>query len=161
MRKHFGVGWGYWSTMTQNGTRMHKLRPLKPKFFWGRTPRPPCKNMYWLGAVLAKYARHVRQTSADVRQRTLTLPDILSGRFQYMKNVRQGRQELPDIFARVYSFLPKGGFLRIFRGFLTPWDQYKSWEKVDQHVGGYALYKHPKLPKSCQKQTFSVQEIHP
>ena len=32
MRKHFGVGWGYWSTMTQNGTRMHKLRPLKPKF---------------------------------------------------------------------------------------------------------------------------------
>ena len=58
--------------------------------------------MYWLGAVLAKYAGHaghVRQTSADARQRTLTLPDILSGRFQYMKNVRQGRQELPDIFA--------------------------------------------------------------
>ena len=49
MRKHLGVGWGYWSTMTQNGTRMHKLRPLKPKFLWGRTPRPPCKKMYCLG----------------------------------------------------------------------------------------------------------------
>ena len=45
----WGVGWGYRSTMTQNGTRMHKLGPLKPKFLWGRTPRPPCKKMYCLG----------------------------------------------------------------------------------------------------------------
>ncbi len=50
-----------------------------------------------LSAVLAKYAGHaghVRQTSADVRQRDPTLPDILSGRVQYTENVRQGRKEL-------------------------------------------------------------------
>ena len=38
-------------------------------------------------AVLAKYAGHaghVRQSSADVRQRALTLPDILSSRIQYL-----------------------------------------------------------------------------
>ena len=44
------------------------------------------------------HAGHVRQTYADVQQRALTLP-ILSGRFQYMKNVRHGRQKLPDMFA--------------------------------------------------------------
>ena len=36
--------------------------------------------------VIAKYAGHaghVRQTSADVRQRAQTLPDILSSRAQY------------------------------------------------------------------------------
>ncbi len=46
-------------------------------------------------AVLAKYVGHARH----VRQRALTLPDVLSCRFQYMENGRQGRQELPDIFA--------------------------------------------------------------
>ncbi len=35
-------------------------------------------------AVLAKYAGHVRQSSADVRQRALTLPDVLSSRIQYL-----------------------------------------------------------------------------
>ncbi len=38
--------------LAQNGTRMHKLRPRKPKFFWGRTPRPPCSKMYCLGVIL-------------------------------------------------------------------------------------------------------------
>ncbi len=33
--------------------------------------------------VIAKYAGHVRQTSADVRQGVKTLPDILSSRVQY------------------------------------------------------------------------------
>ncbi len=43
-------------------------------------------------AVLAKYAGHaghVRQTSADVRQGSQTVPDILSGRVQYTENVQQ------------------------------------------------------------------------
>ncbi len=40
-------------------------------------------------AVLAKYAGHVRQTSADVRQGSQTLPDILSGSVQYTENVLQ------------------------------------------------------------------------
>ena len=38
--------------------------------------------------VLAKYAGHaghVRQSSADVRQRALTLPDILSSRIQHLQ----------------------------------------------------------------------------
>ena len=39
-------------------------------------------------------------------------------------------------------------------------DQYKSGEKVDQYVGGYAFYKHLKLPKNGQKQSFSAPEIH-
>ena len=34
-------------------------------------------------SVIVKYAGHVRQTSADVRQRAQTLPDILSSRAQY------------------------------------------------------------------------------
>ena len=45
-------------------------------------------------AVLAKYARHVCQTSADVQQSAPSLPDILSGSVKNMENVRQGRQEL-------------------------------------------------------------------
>ncbi len=59
MRKHLGVGWGYWSTMTQNGTRMHKLRPLKPKSLRGRTPRPPFNNIYSLGVILQTFMPHV------------------------------------------------------------------------------------------------------
>ena len=31
---------------------MHKLRPLKPKILWGRTPRPPYKKRYRLGVIL-------------------------------------------------------------------------------------------------------------
>ena len=56
----------------------------------------------YLKAVIAKYAghaRHVRQTSADVRQRAQALPDILSSRVQYTENVKQGKQEWPLIFA--------------------------------------------------------------
>ncbi len=37
----------------------------------------------YLPTVIAKYAGHVWQTSADVRQRGQTLPDILSSRVQY------------------------------------------------------------------------------
>ena len=56
MRKHLDVGSGYWSTMTQNGTRMHKLRPLKPKFFLGGgSPRPPFNNIYCLGVILQTF----------------------------------------------------------------------------------------------------------
>ncbi len=45
-RKFFlkGRGSGYWSTVTQNGTGMHHLRPQKPKGFRGRTPRPLFKE---------------------------------------------------------------------------------------------------------------------
>ncbi len=79
-------------------------------------------------SVIAKYAghaRHVRQTSADVRQRAQTLPDIMSSRFQYTydvvkeikndhwylpatnwekcltgaENVRQSTEGLPDILS--------------------------------------------------------------
>ena len=39
-------------------------------------------------SVLAKYAGHVRQTSAHVRQGAQALLDILSCRIQYMENVR-------------------------------------------------------------------------
>ena len=39
--------------------------------------------------VLAKYAGHVRQTFADVRQWAQTLPDILSVRIQYTENVQK------------------------------------------------------------------------
>ncbi len=46
-------------------------------------------------AVLAKYAGHVRQTSADVKQSAPTLPDILSSRFQCRENVQQERKEFP------------------------------------------------------------------
>ena len=56
-----------------------------------------------LTTVIAKYAGHaghVRQTSADVRQRAQTLPDILSSRVQYTENVWQGKQEWPLIFTR-------------------------------------------------------------
>ncbi len=39
-------------------------------------------------------------------------------------------------------------FPRIFDP--PPWDQYKSGKEVDQYLGGYAFYKHPKLlKKSC------------
>ncbi len=41
-----------------------------------------------------------------------------------------------------------------------PGDQYKSGEKVDQYVGGYAFYKHSKLLKTGQKRLFSALEIH-
>ena len=40
-------------------------------------------------SVLAKYAGHVRQTSADVWQGAQVLPDILSGRVQYTENVQE------------------------------------------------------------------------
>ena len=30
------------------GTRMHNLQTLKSKIFWGRTPTPPCKKIYYL-----------------------------------------------------------------------------------------------------------------
>ncbi len=40
----------------------------------------------------AIHAGHIRHTSANVRQRALTLPDILSGRVQYMEIVWQGGQ---------------------------------------------------------------------
>ena len=45
-----------------------------------------------MGSVLAKYAGHaghVRQTFADVWQGAQTLPDKMSGRFQYTENVQQ------------------------------------------------------------------------
>ena len=51
--------------------------------------------------VLAKYAGHtghVRQTSADVRQGSSTLPDILSGRVQYTENVLQMSDIKHDIY---------------------------------------------------------------
>ncbi len=41
----------------------------------------------------------IRQTFANVWQRALTLPDILSSRAHNMETVWQGRPELPDIFA--------------------------------------------------------------
>ncbi len=44
-------------------------------------------------AILASYVGHARQTSADVRQRTQTLPDILSTRVQYKEKVWQERKE--------------------------------------------------------------------
>ena len=45
-------------------------------------------------AVLAKYAGHVGQTSADVQQSAPTLLDILSSRVKCTVNVRQQRKEL-------------------------------------------------------------------
>ncbi len=48
-------------------------------------------------SVLAKYARHFRQTSADVRQRALTLPDILSGRVKCTENIRHKTWYLPVV----------------------------------------------------------------
>ncbi len=51
-------------------------------------------------SVLAKYAGHVRQTSADVRQGAQTLPDILSGRVQYTENV----QQMSDIIKHTVIF---------------------------------------------------------
>ncbi len=47
---------------------------------------PINKHKHWTNDILpviAKYAGHVRQTSADVWQRAQTLPDILSSRVQY------------------------------------------------------------------------------
>ena len=46
--------------------------------------------------------------------------------------------------------------------FWPPWDQYKSGEKVDQYVGGYAFYKHPKMAKNSrfQPRKFTAR-IHP
>ncbi len=38
------------------------------------------EKIHYILPVLSKYAGHVRQTFADVRQRATTLPDILSGR---------------------------------------------------------------------------------
>ena len=43
--------------------------------------------------------RTCRKTSADVRQRAETLPDILSSRVRNTYNIRQGKQEWPQIFA--------------------------------------------------------------
>ncbi len=40
------------------------------------------KGLIHVFSVIAKYAEHVRQTSADVRQRAQILPDILSSRVQ-------------------------------------------------------------------------------
>ncbi len=75
----------------------------------------PCSSvMNLILSVLAKYAGHaghVRQSFADVRQRALTLPDILSGRIQYSlvinwvkclagdQNVRQSIEGLSDILS--------------------------------------------------------------
>ena len=48
------------------------------------TARPPINNKHKAKfLVIAKYAGHVRQTSADVQQRAQTMPDILSSRVQY------------------------------------------------------------------------------
>ena len=58
----------------QTGIKMHLDIELSPPAFIGNSP------------VIAKYAGHaghVRQTSADVWQRTHTLPDILSSRVEY------------------------------------------------------------------------------
>ncbi len=43
-------------------------------------------------SVLVKYAGHaghIRQTSADVRQRAQTLPDKMSGKVQYTEDVQE------------------------------------------------------------------------
>ena len=54
---------------------------------------------------------------------------------------------------RVDSFPPIGGFPPILHGFFTPL-------RPICRGGGYAFYKHPKLPKNGQKQSFSAPEIH-
>ncbi len=64
-----------------------------------------------------------------------------------------------DIFkCHLVPIVIQGGFFSAYRRISA--DQYKSGEKVDQYVGGYAFYKHPKLPKKGQKQSFSTPAIH-
>ncbi len=67
--------------------------------------------------------------------------------------------------ARTRLVITQGVFFSAYRristDFWPPWDQYKSGEKVDQYIRGIiAFYKHPKLPKNGQKQSFSAPEIH-
>ena len=54
------------------------------------------------------------------------------------------KSKLYNIICQAVFF---SGYRRISADFpriLTPLDQYKSGEKVDQYVEGYAFYKHPK-----------------
>ena len=67
---------------------------------------------------------------------------------------------------RVDSFPPIGGFPQIFHGFLTPLRSVQIWGGSKPICwGGYAFYKHPKLPQNGQNRRFQprkfISEIHP
>ncbi len=70
----------------------------------------------------------------------------------------------------LHAYMTGWILFRLFRRFSTDfwpfWDQCKSVEKLDQYVGGYAFYTHPKLPQNGQKWSFSAPvkftaRIHP
>ncbi len=119
MRKHFeGAGWSCLSTMTQNGTRMHKLRPLKLKFLWGRTPRPPCKKMYYLGVILQTYMLPRKfHVACFFRTKPILIPEYL----HYVNNY----------FCRVYSSYPNED--PQCHLFPPKWPKmYTKWPKIGQ-----------------------------
>ena len=54
-----GMGWGCWNKTTLNGIRIHNLRPLELKIFWGWTPRSPLHGNIFFRVHLTYVYTHI------------------------------------------------------------------------------------------------------
>ncbi len=120
--------------MTKNGTRMHILRPLKPTFFWGRTPRPRCKNF------------HVACFSG---RNPIWLPNI----FYVTSKTTLAESK----FIKIVEFIPQ--WIPKCHVFPPKWPKnYKKWPKIGQKWPKISWPKmgfptgRPARPKKCTRE---------